>query len=291
MSVQLLLVGVANGMLYALIGVSLNLIYGTMRLLNVGHGDLVMIGAYVGYCLLAYAHLDPLLGLIAAPLLTGLFGWLLYRGLFASLLARTAASGGPEASSLLVFFGLSSIVQNVAELIFGGTPRAYNGYDRLIQLGSVSVAESRLIVLFVATAAVVAVLAFFRLSIWGLGVRALIQSREASAIVGIDVERAFALSSVAGFALGGLAGSLVGLSQSSTPGMGTPYSTIAFVVIILGGLGNLAGSVFSGIAVGLLETVGVALVGPSSRDLLIYGVFILVLLVRPQGLFAGRAAA
>ena len=181
-------------------------------------------------------------------------------------------------------------MQNGAELVFGGTPRAYNDYDRLIRLGSISVTESRLIVLFVSTAAVLAVLAFFRVSIWGLGVRALIQSRDASAIVGIDVERAFAFSSVAGFGLGGLAGALVGLNQSSTPFMGAPYSTVAFVVIILGGLGNLAGSLASGIAIGLLETVGVALTGPSSRDLLIYGVFILVLLARPQGLFTRRGA-
>lgn len=290
MSAQLLLVGLANGMLYALIGVSLNLIYGTMRLLNVGHGDLVMVGAYAGYCLLAYAHLDPLLGIVVAPVITGLFGLLLYRGVFASLLRRTAASGGPEASSLLVFFGLSTILQNVAELVFGGTPRSYNAYDRLVTFGNISVIESRLIVLVVSATAVAAVLAFFRFSIWGLGVRALIQSRDASAIVGIDVERAFALCSVAGFGLGGLSGALVGLGQSSTPFMGAPYSTLAFVVIILGGLGNLVGSLVSGIAVGLLETVGVTITGSSSRDLLIYGVFIVVLLTRPRGLFARRAA-
>ena len=289
MSAQLLLVGLANGMLYALIGVSLNLIYGTMRLLNVGHGDLVMIGAYVGYCLLAYAHLDPLLGVVFAPVLTTAFGLLLYRGLFASLLARTQASGGIESASLLVFFGISSIVQNSAQLVFGGTPRAYDGYDRLIRLGSINVTESRLIVLVVSALAVVAVIAFFRLSIWGLGVRALIQSRDASAIVGINVDRAFAFSSAAGVGLGGLAGALVGLNQTSTPSMGTPFSTIAFVVIILGGLGNLAGSMLAGIVVGLIETVGVALTSPSYRDLLVYGVFILVLLTRPQGLF-GRAA-
>jgi branched-chain amino acid transport system permease protein len=124
--------------------------------------------------------------------------------------------------------------------------------------------------------------------VFGLSVRALIQSREAAAIVGVNIGRLQATSFVMGFAAAGLAGALVSLFEQINPFMGFPYTISAFVVIILGGLGNLTGSLAAGLLLGLVETYGVALLSANYRSILLYGVFILVLLVRPQGLF-GRA--
>lgn len=290
MSAQLVVIGLVTGAIYALIAVSLNLIYGTIRLLNIGHGDLVMVGAYVGYWLVTLTGLTPLLAFVLAPVLTGVFGLILYKQLFSGLLKRVQGAS-LEAPSLLIFFGISIILENSAAYFFSGTPRAYTYYDDIVRIGSIALTENRLIAFAVAVVMVTGVMLFLKYSVWGLGVRALIQNPYASAIVGINVDTAFAWSTVVGFALAGLAGALIGMYQASNPFMGGQYTTIAFVVIILGGLGNITGSVFGGIIIGFLETVGITLTGPNYRDLLIYGVFILALMLRPEGLFRKKARA
>jgi branched-chain amino acid transport system permease protein len=126
----------------------------------------------------------------------------------------------------------------------------------------------------------------------GLAIKALIQQREASALVGIPVARIDLICFSIGFAIAGLAGVLVSMTEEISPYMGFPFTVIAFVVVILGGLGNVFGSLFGGLLLGVLETFGVAFTGPSYRSIMIYAVFIAVLLLRPQGLFgSGRARA
>lgn len=196
-----------------------------------------------------------------------------------------------EANSLLVFFGISIVLENVAALSFTGTPRGYDFGNRIVYFLDISVTEGRLMALVAAVLAIAAVIAFFRLTIWGLAVRALIQNRDASALVGIDIDQVFVMSSAFGFALAGLAGTLVSVFEPTTPFMGSRYTIAAFVVIILGGLGNLTGSVVGGFILGVLETIGIAFTGPNYRSILIYGVFIAILLWRPQGLFGGKVTA
>ena len=287
MILQLFIVGIGLGTLYALVGIGLNLVYGTMRLLNVGHGDLVMVGALVGYGVVSGLGLPPLAGLVVATAVSGCLGLVLFWALFLGLLRRLTPDG-LESASLLIFFGLSMVLQNTLTWLLTGTPRAYDRYQDIVTFGTVAVTESRLVALASSAVLVMAVIAYLRFSIWGFGIRALLQSREAAAIVGIDVERAFMLSCVAGFALTGAAGAIVGMQQPATPFMGGPYTTIAFLIVVVGGLGNMTASLLCGLAIGLLETLGTALVGPSNRDLLVYGAFILLLLLRPQGLSHGK---
>jgi branched-chain amino acid transport system permease protein len=285
---QLIFVGLVTSAVYALVAVSLNLIYGTIRLLNIGHGDLVMVGAYVGYWVVTLTGATPILAFALAPMVTGLLGLFLYKKFLTGLLRQVKADS-LEGSSLLIFFGISIILQNTAAYFFSGMPRAYMYYDRVIRIGDVAMTENRIIAFVVAVIAVISVLAFLKYSIWGLGIRALTQNPYASAIVGINVDAAFTLCTVAGFALAGLAGAVIGMYQATTPFMGVQYTTVAFVVIILGGLGNIAGSVVGAIIVGFLETAGTAITGPSYRDILIYGVFILILMIRPEGLLRKKA--
>jgi branched-chain amino acid transport system permease protein len=288
---QLVAAALITGAIYALMAVSLNLIYGTMRLLNVAHGDFAMIGAYVSYWAFTLWGVPPTLSFIGAMALTGLMGVILYKGLLERVLRGSRSADRVEANSLLVFFGISIVVQNIAALGFSGTPRGYDFGNRIIHFLGVSVAASRLIALLAALLAVAATLLFFRLTVWGLAVRALIQNRDAAALVGIDRGRVFVLSSALGLALAGLTGTLVSMFESTTPFMGSRYTMAAFVIIILGGLGNLTGSVLGGFLLGALETIGISLTGPNYRSILIYGVFIAILLWRPQGLFGGKAAA
>ena len=284
LSPQLLAAALIAGALYALVALGLNLIYGTMRLLNVAHGELVMLGGYVAYWSFSLLGAGPWPALILSPLATGLLGYGLYRGLFRRLLANSALAQRIEANSLLLFFGVSIILQNLVSLAFTATPRGYQPFDAMVDLGVATLTGGRLLVLIVAGIVTIAAVLLLRFNTIGLAIKALIQNREAASLAGIDTEKLERWSFIAGFAVAGLAGALVSMVEQLSPFMGFPYMIAAFVIIILGGLGNLTGSLIGGLILGLLETYGVALTSPNYRSILVYGVFIAVLLIRPQGL-------
>jgi branched-chain amino acid transport system permease protein len=250
-----------------------------------------MLGAYVAYWGFTLVGVGPLVSLFAAMALSGLLGAALYRGLFRRALRSTALLARVEANSLLLFFGLSIILQNTAALAFSANPRAYGYLDQLVSIGTAAVSVDRLTVLAIALAACLAAILYFRTTLMGLAIRALIQQRDAAALVGIDIDRVYLVSFVLGFAMAGLAGALVSMTEQVSPFMGFPFTIAAFVVIILGGLGNLTGSLAGGFVLGAVETYGVALTSASYRSILIYGVFIAILLWRPQGLLGGRRVA
>lgn len=291
LSTQLLFAALVTGALYALTALGLNLVYGTMRLLNVAHGEFVMLGAFATYWGFTLAGIPPLVSLPIVAGLSAALGIALYRGLFRGLLKNPMLAARIESNSLLLFFGLSIVLQNVVAALFTATPRGYAYLDRIIAIGNLSMASDRLAALVIAASVTLAVVLFLRFNLLGLAVKALIQSREATQIVGIDVERVQVTSFALGFGLAGLAGGLVSMLGQISPFMGFPYTISAFVVIILGGLGNLTGGLIAGLLLGVLETYGVALTSTNYRSILIYGVFILILVIRPQGLMGSRQAA
>jgi len=290
-SLQLIAAALITGVLYALISLGLNLIYGTMRLLNVAHGDLVMIGAYVAFMAFSLLNIGPLVSMFAAALICGFLGWLSYKCVFQRLLSASQILSRLEENSLLLFFGISVIIQNVAILIFSADRQGFEYLSAIVELGDVRLTGARLAVLIVgAIISIVAVL-FLRYSIFGLAMNALIQNRDASAIVGINVDRVQMMSLVFGFGITGLAGALISMMEPITPVMGFPYTMSAFVIIILGGLGNLWGGFLAALLLGILEVFGVALTGPEWRSVLVYGIFILILILKPQGLLGlGKTA-
>lgn len=285
---QLLFAAVLAGSLYALIGIGLNLVYGTMRLLNVAHGDVVMIGGYATYWGFTLLGLSPMVSLPLAAIVSAAIGAAVYFGLFRNLLEQRRAARRLEANSLLVFFGLSIIVQNLAAYGFTPTPRGFQFLDKVLQFGDVYVTGNRLAALTVALACCVAVWLFLRLHVFGLAITALIQNRDAAAVVGVDLDRVQLTAFGIGFALAGIAGCLVSMMEQISPFMGFPFTIAAFVVVILGGLGNLAGGIAAGFVLGAIETYGVALTSPSLRSILLYAVFVAALVLRPQGLFGGK---
>jgi len=285
---QLLSSALVLGATYALIALGLNLVYGTMRLLNVAHGDLVMLGAYVAYWLFTFMTVSPLLSMFLAMVIAAGLGALAYVGIFRRQLAERATAGRLEANSLLLFFGLSVIMQNVASLVFTGSLRAYQYLDEVYIIGGVAMTGNRLVMLLLTISVCVALTLFLRLSIYGLAIKALIQNRDAAAVVGVNVERVQLLSFSLGFGLAGLAGTLISMSEQISPFMGFPFTIAAFIVIILGGLGNIPGGILAGLLLGFLEIYGVALTSPMYRSVLLYGVFVGVLILRPQGLFGLR---
>jgi branched-chain amino acid transport system permease protein len=290
-SAQLLVAALVTGSVYALIALGLNLIYGTMRLLNVAHGDLVMLGAYATYWAFSLLHIDPLVAIPVVGVLAAGIGAVAYLFLFRHFLRAGKQSDRVEANSLLAFFGISIAIENLSSIAFTGNARAYQYLDNLIQIGSVSILGNRLAALIIAFAVSVAVVLFFRFTSLGLAVRAVIQSRDAAEIVGISAHKTYLITFCIGFGLAGLTGALVSLYSQIWPFMGFSYTVAAFVIIILGGLGSIFGSLIGGLLLGLLETFGVATVGANYRSILIYGVFIGILIIRPQGLFGAKSTA
>lgn len=290
-SFQLLVAALATGSVYALIAVGLNLIYGTMRLLNVAHGDLVMLGAYATYWGFSLLHIDPLLAIPVVGLLAAGIGAAAYLFLFQHFLRTGVQRDRIEANSLLAFFGVSIAIENLSSMAFTGNARAYQYLDNVIQIGSASILGNRLAALVIALTLCIAVVLFFRFTRLGLAVRAVIQSRDAAEIVGVGVHKTYLLTFCIGFGLAGITGALISLYSQIWPFMGFSYTVAGFVIIILGGLGNIFGSLIGGLFLGLLETFGVAMAGANYRSILIYGVFIAILIVRPQGLFGAKSTA
>lgn len=289
LSPELLLAALMLASTYALVAMGLNLIYGAMRLLNVAHGEVMMLGSYVAFWGFTVLGVSPLVGLLGAMALAAALGAACYQFFFKSQTRNSAVAARLEANSLLIFFGLSIILQNVVSMVFTADARSYGYMDELVQLGSVSVAVNRLVILGISVGAAAAVMAFFRFSIYGLAIRALIQQRDAASLVGINADRVNLGVFCLGFALAGLAGSLISMTESVSPFTGFPYTIAAFVVVILGGLGSLGGTLVGGLLLAVVEVYGVALTSAAYRSILVYGLFILILFVRPQGLFGRKA--
>jgi branched-chain amino acid transport system permease protein len=283
LSGQLLASVLVLASLYALVAIGLNLVYGTMRLLNVAHGELVMLGGYVAYWGFAQWGISPLISALFAMAVAAAAGALIYIAVIRRLF-RSRFQARVEANSLLVFFGISIIVQNVTALAFTANNRGYSYLDDVIAIGDARIAANRLAALAVASVACFACALFFRFARSGMAMRAIIQHQEAAALVGIDVDRINLQVFALGFALAALAGALISMTQTISPFMGFPFTVSGFVIIILGGLGNLAGSIFGATILAAVEVYGVTLISPSFRSILVYGVFIAALLLRPQGL-------
>jgi len=293
LSGQLLFAALVTGSLYALIALGLNLVYGTMRMLNVAHGDVVMLGAYAAFWAFTLMGLSPLLAGPVVALMGAGLGVLLYRGVFRRLLAGVTPStaGKIEGNSLLLFFGLSILMQNIAALAFTPNNRAYAALGEVYRIGGVAMTGNRLAALLVAGGCSIAAALFLSRSVAGLAMRAVIERREAASIVGVDVDRVQGLSFAVGFGSAALAGVLMSMLEQFSPFSGFPFTIAGFIVIILGGLGNVTGGLLAALLLGVIEVYGVALTSANLRSVLLYGIFVAALLIFPNGLIARRVMA
>ncbi len=282
---ELIASGLITGGVYALIALGLNLQYGLMRVLNIAHGEFLMLGGFATW----YAHtrfgVSPLLmAPVAFALMMGL-GLVVHRLVFRRLAATSPNLDVFEARGLMVAFGLMFLVQNFASLVWGGELRGYDYLTDPVAIGGAQFAGNKLVLLGVALAASLALIVLLRRTLLGKGVRALMQSPTGAQLVGIDTERLHPLMFGIGLGLAGLAGSLLSMAYAVSPSIGEPYTVTALIVITLGGFGSMTGSLVAGLALGVIEAVGMHLTSPSLKSLLSYAIFIAVLLWRPNGLF------
>ena len=285
---ELIASGLITGGVYALVALGLNLQYGLMRILNIAHGEFLMVGAFITWTAQSALGLSPLLMLPVSFALLMALGLAIHRLVFRRLTRTSPTLDIFEARGLMVSFGLMFLVQNFAQLIWGGDLRGYDYLADPVKLGDAQFAANKLLLLALALSISAGLIVFLRNTLYGKGVRALMQSPTGAQLVGIDTERLHPLMFGIGLGLSGVAGCLLSMTYTISPSMGQPYTVTALIVITLGGFGSMGGALAGGLALGVIEAVGMHFTNPSLKSLLSYGIFIAVLLWRPNGLFARR---
>jgi branched-chain amino acid transport system permease protein len=285
---QIVSTGLIIGGIYALIAVGLNLIYGTMRLLNIAHGELIMLGAYITFWLYTLYGVSPLISIFIVLVSCAVIGFIICRVIFLPIIKTSKSVLVLESNSLLIFFGLSIIFSNLASLLWTADIRGYSYMTQIVSIAGVPFMYNRLLAFAASVIVCLICYVLIQKTMLGKAIRALIQDREASQIVGINTNLIYYTSFCIAFAMAGLAGCLMSLFYEITPFMGMPYTIIAFIVIVLGGLGNIFGSLLGGFLLGLFETIGVSITSPGLRPILSYSLFILVILLRPEGIFGRK---
>jgi len=283
---ELITSGLITGGIYAVVAIGLNLQYGLMRIMNISHGEFLMLGAYLTWLARTVLHADPIMFLPVVALVLFVTGLFVYRLCFHRIAQSAPTVEVIEARSLLVGFGLMFLVQNAAYLAWGADLRGYAYLTDPVELLGTRFSLNRLVVFAFAVGASLALLAVLRWTLFGKAVRAMMQSPVGAQLVGIDTARLHPVVFGAGLALAGVAGGLLSMIYEISPSMGEPYTVTALIVITLGGLGSALGSLLGGFLLGVIEALGMHFTSPSLKMLLSYSVLIAVLLLRPRGLFA-----
>ncbi len=285
---QQLLLGLLLGGLYGLAAAGLSLIFGVLKVLNVAHGELIMVGGYAAFWLAAGLGFDPFLALLGVIPLTAALGLALYGALFGFVVRFDEETR--IKNSLLVGFGLALTLHALAVRLWTADersiPTAYGG--QTIVVGGLVVPLARLGSLLVALALIGVTHLFLARARWGHAIRAAAEDWEAALLQGIDVRRAYLLAFAIGTGLAGAAGCLVAVGYSISPAIGLEWTFKALIVVVLAGLGSLFGTFVGGLVLGVAEAASALTFGGPYREVVGLLLFFCVLIARPQGLF-GRA--
>ena len=282
---QQLINGLMLGASYALVAIGYTLIFGVLRLLYFAHGEVFMVGAFVGLYLVVLGHANIYVALVGAMLACGLLGII---AVYVSV--RPVPKDRPLAP-LISTIGLTIILQNLAIYIFGGQQMAFPETIRqeLYHLGSVTISSVQIFILVTATALMLALWLFIERSKTGRAIRATAENHETAALLGVDVNRVVLITFVIGSGIAGVAGVLDGIKNSGvSPFMGVGATAKGLIVMLLGGLGNVPGAMVGGLLLGMIEILSAAYIGTTERDVFSFLILILILLYKPTGLFGTR---
>jgi branched-chain amino acid transport system permease protein len=281
---QVVVSGLLMGLIYALVAAGLSLIFGLMDVVNFAHGELMMLAMFATFILWQYTGLDPLLLLpLIALLLFGL-GMAIYHGLIARALSVRFNRGMVQ---IFVTFGLAIFVRGAAQFVFGGEFKSITSSwlaNRTVSVGGVYMPLPQV------AASVVCLIAFSLLLLlsrteFGQALEATREDRDAVALIGIDRDRIFALGWGLGAATVGVAGVMLAGFYYVAPNVGANFALIAYVTVALGGFGSILGALVAGIVIGEAEAAAAAVLEPSLKQVAVFGIYLLVLMVRPRGLF------
>jgi branched-chain amino acid transport system permease protein len=281
---NIIVAGLLTGAVYGLMALGLSVIFGVIRVVNFAHGEMMVLAMYGAYLLNRYSGVDPLIMLPVVTLVLFLFGYGLQRGLINRYIAR------PDHEQFLLLLAVATII--TASLLMGFGPDARNvqldyAYDSY-EIGAVLLDKVRVLAAAGAALGVAALWSFFRFTRTGKSIRACADNQIGAQVVGLDVKRLYAITFGLGAACVGAAGSLMLLLVDVQPYIATDYTLLAFIIVILGGLGSMPGALLGGLLVGVSEALSGFVIEPSFKSAFSFALLILVLLVRPQGLL-GRA--
>jgi branched-chain amino acid transport system permease protein len=279
---QVIVSGILSGGLYALVALGLGLIFGVMRVINIAHGPLLMLGAYATYFLTTYTGLNPFLTVPLAMAAIFVIGVLLQRGLVFRVV------DAPELSSLLLTFGISIALVNLAQLAFTSDLRAVEYITGSWVLGGLAFSKPRVIAFGFAAGITAMSFLFLQRTRLGKAIRATSQSREVAMVCGVDVGRIHMLTFGFGSALAAAGGGLLAVIVAIQPEMGGVWTFKSFLVIVLGGAGNYPGALLGGLLLGLVEQLASLFLTTQLSEVVAYVLLVVVLLVRPTGLLGGR---
>jgi branched-chain amino acid transport system permease protein len=286
MLVTILDVGIAGllmGGIYALIAMGLSLQYGVARVLNISHGEFIMLGAFITWTLFAVFGINPLVSLVIVGPIIFIIGFLLHRSLFTYLRTSSPSPAAFEGNSMLATFALLFIIQNVAILIWGAGIKDYTYLAFPVNIFGAVFAANRLVTLGFAIAIGVVFYIFLARTHLGKGIRAAAQDPKTAGLMGVNINRVLAICFGLGTLMAGLGGTLISMMISIQPTMGLEYLIIALIVVVIGGLGSIPGSFIGGFILGLVGSI-VTHIEPGLAMVSYYLIFMLLLLVRPKGI-------
>jgi branched-chain amino acid transport system permease protein len=278
--------GILTGLVYGLMALGLSVVFGVVRVVNFAHGEMMTVAMYLAVVLFSQFHLDPLVMLVPIAAVLFVCGYALQAGLINPFITR------PEHSQFLLLVALGLIIVNALLIVFGPDARSVQtsyAYDSF-QIGPLIVDASKLYAGAAAIVLAAVLFAFFRWTRIGTAIRACADNYTGALVVGLDVKHLYALTFAIGAACVGAAGAIMTLIIDVTPMLGPTYTLLAFVIVVTGGLGSMPGALLGGVLIGFTEAFAGLLFTPSAKSMFAFGILVLVLLFRPQGLLGKRLA-
>jgi branched-chain amino acid transport system permease protein len=282
---QQIVLGLLIGGLYGLAAAGLSLVFGVLKVLDVAHGELIMLGGYAAFFAVALLGMDPFAALLVVVPLSLLLGAGLYWGLFGFVVRADEETR--IKNSLLIGFGLGLALHALAVRLWTADERSivtpYGG--SVLSIAGLSIPLVRLLSLLLAFALIGGLHVLLARWRWGKAIRATAEDWQAALLTGIDVRRAYLLAFALGTGLAGAAGTLVSVGYSISPSIGLEWTLKALIVVVLAGLGSMLGTFVGGLVLGVAEAVSAAAFGGPYREVVGLVIFVVVLVVRPRGLF------
>ncbi len=280
---QTLINGLMLGGTFALIGLGFSIVWGIMNLINIAHGEFIMLGAYTTYFLYSLFGIDPFLTLPISMFVLFVFAYIIERGIVNWVIRA------PLLVKFLLTFGISLTIENIALQVFTGDYRSvttsYSGAG--LEIGDIKIAYVRLAGLVISIVLVALLNLFLTRTRIGNSIRAAGMDLDAARLTGVKIAPTFGVTFALSAALAGAAGSLISMTFPITPSMGGGYTVYAFLICILGGLGSVPGALIGGLVLALLEVFG-GFFAPGLKDAIAFSLLVLILIVRPQGIM-GKA--
>jgi branched-chain amino acid transport system permease protein len=277
--------GIVVGSLYVLVALGLTLIYGVLVQINFAHADIVTIGAFAAYFFTHGLGGNYLASIAVALAVGAALGFIVNAAIFAPLRER-----GNELLPLIATIGASILLENAMLAALGPVPYAFDTpySNQVLRIGGIFLTMQNLLIIAVSTAAILALYAFMKFTFLGKALRAVAQDRETAGLMGIDPNRLIMLTFVIASALAGMGGAMLGPILVLSPFAGASVIVKAFAIVIIGGFGNVEGTIMAGLLVGLIESYTTQFLGPGLIDIVVFALLLATLAVRPTGLIAER---